>query len=744
MKTPSHVLKRGTKRWYHRKIPLDLIPAYGGRKVFKYSLHTDSIKEAIELARLRSVELDGEFARKRRELAAAQSPAIKFAATELTDEQIRRLCLLWQRSVLETDDQNRLGGFVETDYDALREHLDDVEPALRQALARGQFDLIAPALHNFLFLSRVSVDEKSPAYRQLQYQFLQSVIQTVEAQKRRLNGEVVRTEAMAPVSEVFQPKLAPPGDGNADNYIGMRYTWLKMSEPSIEALRQAFLDHESRVRLQPGRPSDDERHPRLVSISVKGAAFLEDQTIHFSPNLNCVIGGRGSGKSSLLEYLRFCLQPEYLSSVDKDLYEKLTAIHRTVEKGDAELRVTYEVSPGVEDTVMLKPGSNQHRLVGREVHDLHTVLNQLRVQFFSQGELSRLSKPGQKSQVLRLIDASCGVRLEELSGQETDARGQLEQLFTASHQAETVGIEVQRAKQELDELTRQWQARKDIQVDAQAHRSAQDAKRFAAGAVQQAKTDAEQLRETLQAFDQLAVRPEGATDWPHADWFQKLEESLKIARTTLQADVEAAVAKYVTAVKLTFEGDAVWPTINAELNEAESRFIEACEAKGLQPADVTKLQDVDRQRVAKQTEVDGKVKQLLQHQQRSADLTKVLGDLHEVWRQQFEARKAACAAIQGEGATTLVSAEYMLDSRSFQSIWERLSPRDNRTRLGKGWDDIGTGLFGAFAQSPGVESPWELLQQWMPAKTADDLSFNASFAFPAPAAAQRTGPPHHP
>ncbi|WP_261522321.1 PHP domain-containing protein, partial [Burkholderia multivorans] len=31
------------------------------------------------------------------------------------------------------------------------------------------------------------------------------------------------------------------------NSIGYRYSWLKMSEPSIESLRQAFLDHESRI-----------------------------------------------------------------------------------------------------------------------------------------------------------------------------------------------------------------------------------------------------------------------------------------------------------------------------------------------------------------------------------------------------------------------------------------------------------------------------------------------------------------
>jgi hypothetical protein len=63
--------------------------------------------------------------------------SVEFVDTDLTDEQIRRLCLLWQRSALETDDQNRFGGLVETDYDDLRDHLSDVELALRQALARS-------------------------------------------------------------------------------------------------------------------------------------------------------------------------------------------------------------------------------------------------------------------------------------------------------------------------------------------------------------------------------------------------------------------------------------------------------------------------------------------------------------------------------------------------------------------------------------------------------------------------------
>jgi ABC-type cobalamin/Fe3+-siderophores transport system ATPase subunit len=498
---------------------------------------------------------------------------------------------------------------------------------------------------------------------------------------------------------------------NAENYIGMRHTWVKMSEPSVEALRQACLDHGSRIRLQPSRPSDDERHPKLLSISVTGAAFLEDQTVSFSPNLNCVIGGRGSGKSSLLEYLRFCIQPDYLATVDRDLHEKLKAIHRTVEEDDAELRVTFEAAPGVQDTVLLKPTRREHRIVSREVHDLRTVLEQLRVQFFSQGELSRLSKPGQKSQVLRLIDASCGERLTELASRESTVRGELDQLFAASRQAETVAAEVQRTKQELDELTRQWQARKEIQTDASAHRLAQDAKRFVTAAAALAKDDAERLRNALSELGGLAALPAPAIEWPHAAWFAMLHAKLQNAREVLGSEVEAVISKYVETAHLAIEGDAQWLLVNAQLSDAEGKFLAACRDKGVQPADVSKLQEVDRQRSGKQADLESKQKQLAALHQQSAALDKSLSRLHGVWRDQFDARKAACVALQGP--TTVVTATFMLDVRAFEATWERLAPRDNRTRLGKNWDEIGKSLFSTFAQNPGSASPWEVFHEWL-------------------------------
>jgi hypothetical protein len=79
-------------------------------------------------------------------------------------------------------------------------------------------------------------------------------------------------------------------------------TWIKMSEISIEGLRQAFLDPESRIRLN----SDDTPtlHTELVGIAWAGG-LLDGQSVRLSESLNVLIGGRGAGKSTLIESVRY-------------------------------------------------------------------------------------------------------------------------------------------------------------------------------------------------------------------------------------------------------------------------------------------------------------------------------------------------------------------------------------------------------------------------------------------------------
>ena len=81
-------------------------------------------------------------------------------------------------------------------------------------------------------------------------------------------------------------------------------TWIKMSAITLDGLRQAFLDPGSRIRLN--SDTAPEMHSELVRLSWEGG-FLDGAAIHFNPNLNVLIGGRGAGKSTVIESLRYAL-----------------------------------------------------------------------------------------------------------------------------------------------------------------------------------------------------------------------------------------------------------------------------------------------------------------------------------------------------------------------------------------------------------------------------------------------------
>lgn len=92
--------------------------------------------------------------------------------------------------------------------------------------------------------------------------------------------------------------------------IGSRFTWIKMDEtPSLEGLRQAFLLPEHRVINDFDiKETDPNRQPDIwfKSLKVTGTNLTtkQDLEIDFNPQLNTIIGGRGSGKSSILRFIR--------------------------------------------------------------------------------------------------------------------------------------------------------------------------------------------------------------------------------------------------------------------------------------------------------------------------------------------------------------------------------------------------------------------------------------------------------
>ncbi len=92
--------------------------------------------------------------------------------------------------------------------------------------------------------------------------------------------------------------------------MGTRYTWIKMDElPTLEGLRQAFLLPDFRVKNDFVSPQTPYKKPELWirSISINNTSLTDGVTpfkVEFSPQLTTIIGGRGSGKSSILRFVR--------------------------------------------------------------------------------------------------------------------------------------------------------------------------------------------------------------------------------------------------------------------------------------------------------------------------------------------------------------------------------------------------------------------------------------------------------
>lgn len=79
-----------------------------------------------------------------------------------------------------------------------------------------------------------------------------------------------------------------------------RLTRIKAAALDWHSFRAAFADPEARIRIENEVP---EMVPQFLGMSISGG-FLDETVFGFSPNLTCIIGGRGSGKSTAFQALR--------------------------------------------------------------------------------------------------------------------------------------------------------------------------------------------------------------------------------------------------------------------------------------------------------------------------------------------------------------------------------------------------------------------------------------------------------
>ena len=210
---------------------------------------------------------------------------------------------------------------------------------------------------------------------------------------------------------------------------GSRYTWVKMEEPSLDGLRLALLDGQA---LSVRRSDDPEAFdpftppPHCIeAIEVRDARYMgreRSTRLAFSPWLNALVGGRGTGKSTVIHALRLAssrgeeLHRLEEHSAPRQTFERFeqVPVNRTDPGGltnDTALQWTV-TRDGIRHRVHWQ-GSGTATIVeeavgGQQWKPSSLPPDRIPIRILSQGQIAELAGDNQQA-LLQMIDEGAGV-----------------------------------------------------------------------------------------------------------------------------------------------------------------------------------------------------------------------------------------------------------------------------------------------------------------------------------------------
>lgn len=325
--------------------------------------------------------------------------------------------------------------------------------------------------------------------------------------------------------------------------------WIKMSSVSVDGLRQAFLDPQSRIRLATDPPPED--HVEFVALAWKGG-FLGDSAIHFNENLNVLIGGRGTGKSSIVESLRYVLGLEPSTPDAAKLHQSI--IKDVLQSGTRISLLVRSYYPDRSEYVIERTIPNPPTVRDETGNVLALSPTDLipNVELFGQHEISELARhPAKRTRLLeRFIDKDAEVqqRKEFLKRELERSR---RRLLDVAKELEQIDERLTRLPAVEETLKRYQSAKVEEKLKEQSlivrEERVLNTARERLNPFENILSD---LRENL-PVDQAFLSEDALRDLPGQTVLRKLDDTLHTVNERLSrcaTDIEAALAKAKTEI----------------------------------------------------------------------------------------------------------------------------------------------------------------------------------------------------
>lgn len=420
---------------------------------------------------------------------------------------------------------------------------------------------------------------------------------------------------------------------------GKILTRFKLNELSFDAFRIALADAEARVRAVASIPR---AIPRILGMHITGG-FLDSQVYHFSDNLNCFIGGRGTGKSSALKNLAHALALNE-SLEPQDNCPTSVVVYCEDANG---MRYRYEKPRGADVIVKAKEEG--------EISDVPA--DSFRVEYYPQGELAEVAKDPLKNPSLLQQFLDRHLLLADLTAKEAQLVNALKQNSAQLMPLEASAQQLGPKKQTLVEINKKQKLAEEgklSEIAAEQGRLANE-KTFATSlnTVREDYLLGADMSAFLRDFDDLKASVGITTGNAEADAaLLKVKTIIEGVNAFVKEDEQKLKAKLVTAATEILTALTELKKAQGTIDTSLAAKIAALKDKGLAES-ITELQNLIKQNTALTLEINKLTTQNTQLVQVRKTRKEQLADLEKTRNDISERRKSQLDSINQNLASTI-------------------------------------------------------------------------------------------
>lgn len=478
-------------------------------------------------------------------------------------------------------------------------------------------------------------------------------------------------------------------DSDSLDKVGLRPTYIKMSSITIEGLREAFLDWESRIRLK--EELEKEKYAVIIGAGWEGGScFLNNQMVHFNNNLNAIIGGKGTGKSTIIETLRYVFDQKPKSTNAERAYQ---AIIKEVFKSGSTLQVII-YSPEFDRHYLIErsyPGQPVVKSIDEEMLKQENIIKEEEIinlpvesllipEIYGQKEIYDISD--NSSFQLKLVDRFLDEKFMQLKTEENNLLKQLKankkDIINTLESLEKIEendkelLEIREKKQRYIKL--------NIHERLKIQRSYEKEKSLLKTAIKKVDDLRDNLIEFFDTLDMdiAFISDKVIEDLPNKDLLKKEREELISFFTFLESkkvEIKDAIAK--TNDKLTQLKTEWEPLYNKQQKEYQ-KIVENLRKEGI-PLDPEEFMQLERRENLLNSIVRDKDKYIKAREESELGRRGLLDQLNKVRLEKFKKRKEVAQKINGKLKGILkIDIKYAVNRDKFIEKLLGYSSRENR------------------------------------------------------------------